>query len=89
MEDELSEEDLVEEIDSELLVRETFKNLFPESFDGVLPVRKHKVHLRYPLKKLDRAACMSWKCRRISNSCRMRSMAWNCGSPTGATVNVR
>ena len=34
---------MIEEINSELLVRETFKNLFPESFDGVLPVRKHKV----------------------------------------------
>lgn len=43
LEDGLSEEDLIEDIDSELLVRETFKNLFPESFDGVLPVRKHKV----------------------------------------------
>jgi len=31
------------EIDSEILVRETFKNLFPDSFDGVLPIRKHKV----------------------------------------------
>ena len=32
-----------EELDSELLVRETFKYLFPDSFDGVLPIRKHKV----------------------------------------------
>ena len=31
------------EADSETLVAETFRSLFPDSFDGVLPVRKHKV----------------------------------------------
>lgn len=47
LEDELTDEDAIEEIDSELLVRETFKNLFPDSFDGVLPVRKHKARPTY------------------------------------------
>lgn len=31
-----------DEIDSELLVREFFKAMFPDSFDGVLPIRRHK-----------------------------------------------
>ena len=39
------DEEDAEEFDSELLVRETFKTLFPDSFDGVLPIRKHKVLL--------------------------------------------
>ena len=42
---------MIEDVDSELLVQETFKNLFPESFDGVLPVRKHKVPLSCCIKE--------------------------------------
>ena len=49
LEDRDLEGDEEEELDSELLVRETFKYLFPDSFDGVLPIRKHKVSLAQTL----------------------------------------
>ena len=36
------EEDEIE--DGEDLVTRTFRRLFPDSFEGVIPIRNHKVH---------------------------------------------
>ena len=61
------QEEDTEEFDSELLVRETFKTLFPDSFDGVLPIRKHKVRLSCPTspcKKTGFIQCQRLEARR-------------------------